>query len=580
VYFHHFPVLLFVQISRRFLALVVIVGNSLFATTALAQVPDSVQHRYDSLVKPRTTKGDSVSNRFNSRVDSMQLKANSILQPDFRKITSKLQRRNAKVPDSLHAVKELDSIKGGLRHKIDSLKGLNLSTEHYTSQLDSLNKLSPQKYIQLAQQEADDLRSKITSPVGDLQEKITAPAAEAQNKINEKLDLMKSQGGTDANLPGNININDKLQLPDAQLSGTDLQTKLNVPGVDVQKIDVQNPLNQIGNPVEGKMDNLNNIGEKASELKNMPQDKIIQVTQSTDVKNVTEKIGEGNALIDKGQAYQQDAMNIAQGNVGEVKQLPDALERKAASVADLGELQKQEELATGQLELLNKAKDPEALKAEMKKQVLTQAKDHFAGKQEALQQAMDKMSKLKSKYSELNSLADIPRRVPNAMKGKPLIERIVPGFNLQIQKSQYVLIDINPVLTYRISGRVSAGAGWNERYAFIKWNKLSKPDRIYGPRAHASFAVKKGFSVKAEGEKMNTWIPSFVGTPDGGRGWVWSVFVGIKKDYRFAKGVNGNAQILYNIYDDNDNSPYVEKLNVRMGFEFPGKKKPKKSAGK
>jgi hypothetical protein len=114
----------------------------------------------------------------------------------------------------------------------------------------------------------------------------------------------------------------------------------------------------------------------------------------------------------------------------------------------------------------------------------------------------------------------------------------------------------------------------------MKWNMLSSLDRIYGPRAHASFGLKKGFSLKAEGEKMNTWVPSFVGTPDGGRGWVWSVFVGLKKDYQFAKGVRGNAQILYNIYDDHDNSPYVERLNVRMGFEFPMKKKAGKKVTK
>jgi hypothetical protein len=42
----------------------------------------------------------------------------------------------------------------------------------------------------------------------------------------------------------------------------------------------------------------------------------------------------------------------------------------------------------------------------------TVAINHFAGKEEVLQAAMDKMSKLKQKYTELNNLKDVPKRKP------------------------------------------------------------------------------------------------------------------------------------------------------------------------
>jgi hypothetical protein len=141
------------------------------------------------------------------------------------------------------------------------------------------------------------------------------------------------------------------------------------------------------------------------------------------------------------------------------------------------------------------------------------------------------------------------------------------------------MIDLNPSLTWLLSRHIAAGAGWNERIAFAKWNKLSPSDRIYGPRLFGSYNFKKGFSAKAEIEKMNTLIPnSTLSTDAGTRQWVWSAFVGIKKDYKFIGKVNGNVQILYNIYDDHDNSPYFERLNIRMGFEFPMKKKVKVKA--
>ena len=59
------------------------------------------------------------------------------------------------------------------------------------------------------------------------------------------------------------------------------------------------------------------------------------------------------------------------------------------------------------------------------------------------------------------------------------------------------------------------------------------------------------------------------------RYWVWSAFAGLKKDYQFTKGVWGNFQILYNLYDDHYSSPYADRLTVRTGFEFPLKKKRK-----
>lgn len=218
------------------------------------------------------------------------------------------------------------------------------------------------------------------------------------------------------------------------------------------------------------------------------------------------------------------------------------------------------------------ANDPEALKKMAKQEIQKQAVNHFKGQEAVLQQAMDKMGKLKQKYPEISSLKDIAKRPPNPMKGKPLIERIVPGITIQVQKIHNVSIDFNPVVSYRFTGRINAGLGWNERLSFTKWNKLLPDDRIYGPRVFGSFSFKKGFAAKAEVEKMNTLIPASILSPDGSRQWVWSAFVGLKKDYSFIARVKGNVQVLYNLYDDHYNSPYSDRLNVRMGFELPMKK--------
>jgi hypothetical protein len=79
---------------------------------------------------------------------------------------------------------------------------------------------------------------------------------------------------------------------------------------------------------------------------------------------------------------------------------------------------------------------------------------------------------------------------------------------------------------------------------------------------------------------MNTAIPPTIahyqGIDPAYREWVPSVFVGIKKDFTVYKQIKGNTEVLYNLYDPHDYSPYGDRLAVRFGFEFPMKKRVKK----
>ena len=165
---------------------------------------------------------------------------------------------------------------------------------------------------------------------------------------------------------------------------------------------------------------------------------------------------------------------------------------------------------------------------------------------------------------------DSLKHKPNSLRGKPFIERIIPGITFQMLKSDKIEIDYNPWIAYRLHRRLTVGAGWNERIGIKKKFNFTTEDRIYGPRVFFDLVIKKGFSVRTDIEKMNTNVQSL--NPiitEGSRIWVWSAFVGIKKQYQFVKRVKGNFQFLYNIYDDHDRSPYADKFNVRFGFEFP-----------
>ncbi|MGE0773101.1 MAG: hypothetical protein AB7K37_15430 [Cyclobacteriaceae bacterium] len=427
----------------------------------------------------------------------------------------------------------MDSITVRVQFKIDSLTMLGQPTEAYTRLLDSLKQSKPMQQLQKAE-----------SKVSQVQQKLNQPLNAVESEVNEKLNLMRSEGGFDANLPGNVDL----------------------PGVDDQF-----PNTPVPN-LNGELPGSANLSMNGPDLPNLKE----KLPGADELSQVQQTLGQVGEVTGQVQGYSADVKNIASGNLEQVEQLPQTLEQQAMKLDELQGFQEQTQALDGYKEMAAMGNDPKALKEQAIQQLPKLAKNHFAGQEAVLKQAMDQVSKYKSKYSELTSLKDVPKRRPNEMRGKPSVERLVPGITFQVQNSERVLLDYSPSLGYRISGRLTAGLGWNERVGIGKKLRLTRADRIYGPRTYVSFRWKKGISFRADVEQLHTYMPPTLGgtgsDPDR-HDWVWSVFLGIKKDYQFMKGVKGNFQFTYNVFDDRDSSPYLSRFNVRFGFEFPLKKR-------
>lgn len=486
----------------------------------------------DSVISQRTDQLDSISSSLTHKTDTIQQLAD--------KPNDVVDSLNTKVSSYNHSI---DSVRNKLTHRIDSLNALQLPTAKYTRLLDSLNQLGPGKKLNEAQGKVAGVESKISKVEG----KLNAPATNAEQKVNAKLNLMRSEGGADANLPGNIDL--------PGVSGPDGPGLPGVPGTDVNLPDANSGVN-LGVPNgEGGIPALGELNK------------------------AQEGLGEISGVTGQVAGYGADVKNITSGNLDEVKQLPTAAENKAAELADMKGMQEQTQAIDGYKDMLAKGNDPKALKEQAMQQAPKLAKNHFKGQEAVLQEAMDKMTKLKKKYTELTDMENLPRRRPNAMKDKPLVERLVPGILLQIQKSDNVWLDYGATLGYRLSGRFTTGLGWNERIGITSHFGFTAVDRVYGPRTYLDFKFKKGYSFRADAEQMYTLVkpnplnpaPSDLATHT----WAWGVFVGMKKEYQFVKSVKGNFQFLYNICNDHGNSPYTNRLNVRFGFDFPMKKKEK-----
>ena len=223
------------------------------------------------------------------------------------------------------------------------------------------------------------------------------------------------------------------------------------------------------------------------------------------------------------------------------------------------------------------AKDPEAAREEAIDKIQQEAYDHFSGHQKEIEQAMDAIGKYKKKFSSLPDVKNAPRHVPNAMKGKPLIERLVPSFAVQIQKNEKVYTGhFNPAIAYRISGRLNAGLGWNVRLGYdTKSRNFISSSMIHGPRAFTEFNAWKAFYPRLEVESMRT--PIALTTTDRSHvEWVTGVYAGVKKEYTLVKTVKGSILLMALVYNAGEKIPTQQRVNLRIGVEVPLKKKQRK----
>lgn len=432
----------------------------------------------------------------------------------------------------------LDSSRQRVQSRIDSLQNLQLPTDKYTAKLDSLQAKQAALATEL-DQKVEGLKAK---SIGKLQ-KLELPA-EAREKL--------------ASVTQNI---DGFKLPVKDLN----IPNLNLPGNPLKSLDGLNTT--IDSPV-GKIGGLGQAGDlgKLGGAGGLPP-----------VPGVSDQLGDLSKIT--GQAG--DLKGAVPGELKDVQSLPQGIENKAGELSGVGDLKKQAEGIDPNLGKVNDlAKDPAAAKEQAVQQVKQKAIDHFAGKEKQLQEAMDKMSKLKQKYSSLNSLSEIPKKRPNEMRGKPFIERLVPGIALQIQKrGDDLMVDFNPYAGYRLAGRLTSGLGWNQRIGYNTRNNTFSPEvRVFGPRVYGEYKLGRGFFPRLEVELMNTYVPPLVRTisnETGERQWVPGVFTGLKKEFRITKGMRGTSMIMFRMFNVDHKSPYSDVLNVRFGFEFPMKKKKK-----
>ena len=364
-------------------------------------------------------------------------------------------------------------------------------------------------------------------------------------------------------------------MPKANLPG--INTSNNIPSGQIPNT---NPIGSLTNSPTLPNNNLpsitNNIQLPNSTLgtNGLPTD---FPSPNLDVVNsgIPNEVGEVSKLSTQAGSYSTELNNIKEGKIDSA-QIERSAEEQLSKLKETKKIREQQEAIEKYKQMSQRYRDPEAMKKELEKNSKELAFDKLEANKSAVNEAIGNMAKMKRKYGEVKSLTTIPKHRYNSMKGKPFVERLLPGVSLQMQGGTNFLVDINPYVGYCFSDRWVAGLGWNERISsnFNRSQYFIAEDHIYGVRSFVQFKVASKLTLRLEIEQMNTIIRQPNTTLDNAkRKWAISYLAGIKQDFRISKKVNGNAQILYNLYDPKRESPYADKVQIRVGFEFPIKKK-------
>lgn len=489
---------------------------------------DSLNLPYDTLTAGVSAKIDSLHDRF--ALESNGIKQYYVAQKEEISRLKQLYLENVDNSKRINATRQ-----GVAVNVLDTLRRPDV--ESYSKKIDSLD-----QQLALLEDETikgiDSLKSKITSQLNklDLPKEMQGKAS----KFTAAMDKV-SVPAFDSDIAGKLGL-DKInsgmpditgKLPNTNVSGVNVPSvNTGLPGTDVKLPDVNGNLPT----TDLNTGKLTDVTGQAGDVQKQVQD----VTGSQE--------GLGKALENKAA---DQVKGIPDQKLPEVPGMPGGVPQNSADA---------------QKQVLDMAKK--------------EAVNHFAGKEQVLMGAMEKMSKYKQKYSSVSSLKDIENQKRyNELKGKPLRERLVPALTLQFQSWQYFMLDVNPSVAYRFTTRFKAGLGWNQRIAFdIPQRKYDDNGRVFGFRSYGEYELKKGFGFRLDVESMYTpekhRYPVLDVTPE--RSWVWGALVGIKQKYPIYKKLMGNAQIMYNIFDKDHRSPYTDRVNFRIGIEFTMKKKPAK----
>jgi len=531
-----------IKVARSIFILMLLSGSILAQGQA---GKDSVAiQKIDSLKKATADEVDKIKNKTDSAISKV-----TTLQDSLSKVATKITAFPQTL-DTLKFVKRMDS----LRLKMEALSSTDrlFLFDPDLSKIDSL-KAVMQSQANQATARIDKTATQIQTTVDSIQRAYTEKVQQVFQKWGLENPGMADYHGQliekmDFNVPAvstqhpefTKGFNFKNLWPDLKMGDFKLD--------DLQKLNLNAPTLNVGMP---SMDALKDFKTSFSKVKGIKSEL---------------------------KSYQAELDSIRAGGLENSDKLKGLAEQQLTQREEIQTIkqheQELEKIKQLQQEYLTKAeqyRDPERLKAEALQKGSEVVTDQVLGQTEKLTEAQSKLAKAKRKYGEFESINDLPKHRPNAMKDKPFRERFFPGFTFQLaKKDQYTSLYLSPQMYYRISGKWDVGAGGIFNLNFDKKLNWVSGHNAWGYKVLTNFRFFKSFYFRVEGERVNQELPAF-GLDNTYTRWTYVALGGIGKEFKISRLLNGNTLLLYNAKGQEFN-PYASRVVLRVGIDFSLKK--------
>lgn len=444
---------------------------------------------------------------------------------------------------------------------IDSVTALNMPTTQYEHKLDSISKslrrrLSYHNTLDSLSGWLRNNASDVLSRQDSVRKEVNARAEKFQSSIKRKSSFLDSIAMKNPN--------------GGKVEWTD----------DVNKVrqSLANQARLPGNPITLPKGHFPNNSEKLQlPPVNLNQSaKLPDLGLGQELQTIQKEVNTVKGATNKVKEYEKDISQIKEGNVEKVKSVPKELENAAGNVAELKELKGETQQLT---KVKNSLEQYQAMMEEMnskkpsredaEKLAKRELQDHFANEQTKLKAGIAELDRLKKKYHTIPDSRYLPKHAPNIMRGKSFRERIVPVLSFQSFSSKDVLIDFQPTVAYKVSGRLRPGLGGS--YRVEASSKSVSYAKVYGFRVFNDYRFIGSNYFRVEAEWMNiapsVWSRYSFPVDPVQKEWRFRLNAGVVKTYPISKRFAGQAAILYNVADLT-RFPSSNNTSLRFGFEY------------
>ncbi len=155
--------------------------------------------------------------------------------------------------------------------------------------------------------------------------------------------------------------------------------------------------------------------------------------------------------------------------------------------------------------------------------------------------------------------------------GETFWDKVYFGGNFGLQFGNQTLVDVNPLVGYRLTEKISVGFSATYIYYHIKdsYYNIDYSTDIYGGSIFSRYYFLENIFAHVEGEVLNLKVPVpnfFLNRYVYERQNVFGFYVGGGYRQELGERSSLNIMLLYNLNEDR-NSPYQNPI-IRVGFGF------------